>query len=121
MAYVGAYQVRQVGHLACPAFGQGCEAVADAPFAHPYGVPDGFLGAGLYLLVLGSLGLKTQWAPNVTAALVAIVVLSNVQGIIDMARLGQWCFWCLTTAALSLLQVMAVVGWRRHRARIATR
>jgi hypothetical protein len=47
MLYVGAYQVRAVEHLRCPLLKHGCEAVADAAFARPFGIPDGFLAAGL--------------------------------------------------------------------------
>jgi uncharacterized membrane protein len=51
MLYVGLYQVRAVYKMICPLFG-GCEAVADAPFARPFGVPDGFIAFGLYGVVL---------------------------------------------------------------------
>src|SRR3954447_16910119 len=52
MLYVGAYQIRAVEHLSCPILKKGCEAVADAPFARPFGIPDGFLAAGMYGLVI---------------------------------------------------------------------
>ncbi len=42
MLYVGLYQIRAVRRLWCPLSG-GCEAVADAPFARPFGMPDGFI------------------------------------------------------------------------------
>ena len=48
MLYVGRYQSRFVGRLICPGFADGCEGVADAPFARPFGIPDGFIGAVLY-------------------------------------------------------------------------
>lgn len=51
MLYVGLYQVRAVKTLICPLFG-GCEQVADAPFARPFGVPDGFIAAGFSGLIL---------------------------------------------------------------------
>src|ERR1700747_3865522 len=62
MVYVGAYQVRAVAHLRCPLLGHGCEAVADAPFARPFGIPDGFIGAGLYVLLIGVAGLNLPGA-----------------------------------------------------------
>jgi uncharacterized membrane protein len=52
MLYVGLYQSRAVQHLWCPVFGKGCEAVADAPFARPFGIPDGYIAAVLYGIVL---------------------------------------------------------------------
>ena len=42
MLYVGLYQSRVVERLWCPLLGDGCAAVADAPFARPHGVPDGY-------------------------------------------------------------------------------
>ena len=53
MLYVGAYQVRAVEHLKCPLLKKGCEVVADAPFARPFGIPDGFIAASLYVLLMG--------------------------------------------------------------------
>lgn len=46
MPYVGLYQSRAVQHLWCPLFNKGCESVADAPFARPFGIPDGYIAAG---------------------------------------------------------------------------
>jgi len=39
------HHVGAVDHMKCPLLGHGCEAVADAPFARPFGIPDGFIGA----------------------------------------------------------------------------
>ena len=44
MLYVGLYQSRFVGRRICPISKDGCEGVADAPFARPFGVPDGYIG-----------------------------------------------------------------------------
>ena len=49
MLYVGLYQSRFVGRLLCPIFAEGCEGVADAPFARPFGIPDGYIGAVVYV------------------------------------------------------------------------
>ena len=48
MLYVGAYQIRAIEHMSCPLLKHGCEAVADAPFARPFGIPDGFIAAVIY-------------------------------------------------------------------------
>ena len=53
MLYVGAYQIRAIEHMSCPLLKHGCEAVADAPFARPFGIPDGFIAAGMYGLLIG--------------------------------------------------------------------
>jgi len=50
MLYVGLYQSRFVGRLLCPIFAEGCQGVADAPFARPFGIPDGYIGAVVYVV-----------------------------------------------------------------------
>src|ERR1700758_42593 len=52
MLYVGLYQSRAVRHIWCPVFAKGCEAVADAAFAKPFGIPDGYIAAVLYAVIL---------------------------------------------------------------------
>ena len=95
MLYVGAYQVRAVEHLRCPLFAPGCEAVADAPFARPLGVPDGFIAAGLFglLVVLAAVSPRGGWARHSLRTLAALAALANILGVIDMARFGAYCFW----------------------------
>ena len=56
MFYVGLYQSRAVRHLWCPVFKKGCEAVADAAFAKPLGIPDGYIAVTLYVAMILLLG-----------------------------------------------------------------
>lgn len=110
MLYVGLYQVRAVPHLMCPLFG-GCEAVADAPFARPFGVPDGFIALGLYLLVLVLLLAPVPlqpWLWPTLLVLAALAIAANVLGLHDMIRLGSFCFYCLLTTVLSPLLLWAI-------------
>jgi uncharacterized membrane protein len=109
MLYVGAYQLRMVEHLSCPLLKHGCEAVADAPFARPFGIPDGLIAAGMYgLVILLSLaGTRTGGTLALIRALSILAAAANVLGVYDMARLGAWCFYCLSTTALSPLLVWA--------------
>jgi uncharacterized membrane protein len=112
MLYVGLYQSRFVGHLLCPLFKGGCEAVADAPFARPFGIPDGYLAAGLYvamiLLLLGPV--QRHWIWMSLVILASLATLANFLGVRDMANLGSFCFYCMTTTALSPLLLWLV--WR---------
>jgi uncharacterized membrane protein len=103
MLYVGAYQIRAVEHLKCPLLRHGCEAVADAPFARPFGIPDGFLAAAMYglLILLALFGRETNWVRYSVRALAVLAVLANVMGVADMTRLGAYCFFCLLTTAMS--------------------
>jgi uncharacterized membrane protein len=106
MLYVGAYQIRAIEHLSCPILKKGCEVVADAPFARPFGIPDGFLAAGIYGLVI----LLSLFSPGVSLrysvrALAIIAAVANGFGVFDMNRLGAWCFYCLLTTLLSPLLI----------------
>lgn len=104
MLYVGAYQLRWVQHMSCPLLKHGCEAVADAPFARPFGIPDGLLAAGMYaiLIVLALLPwAPTGWTMYAVRTLAILAALANGLGVYDMSRLGAWCFYCLLTTVLS--------------------
>jgi uncharacterized membrane protein len=112
MFYVGLYQGRAVRHLWCPIFNQGCETVADAAFAKPFGLPDGYLAAGLYvamiLLLLGPVEKLWIWIPLLILALLA--TSANFLGVRDIGNLGSFCFYCVLTTALSPVLLWAV--WR---------
>ena len=107
MLYVGAYQVRIVEHLRCPLFKHSCEAVADAPFARPFGFPDGFLAAGMYgvLLVLVLINPQATWYHYAIRAIAIFAAIGNAIGVVDMTRLGGLCVYCLFTAALAQVLV----------------
>lgn len=113
MLYVGAYQVRAVEHLRCPLLKHGCEAVADAPFARPFGIPDGFLAAGLYaiMIVLALAQTPAAWMAYALRVAAILAALANALGVWDMARLGQFCFYCLLTTILTPLLVWAAFAW----------
>jgi uncharacterized membrane protein len=100
---VGAYQIRAIEHMSCPLLKHGCEAVADAPFARPFGIPDGFIAAAMYGLLIGLalLGPQMIWVRYSLRTLAVLAVLANVLGVFDMARLGAYCFYCLVTTVLS--------------------
>ncbi len=111
MFYVGLYQVRAVRRLWCPLV-RGCEAVADAPFARPFDIPDGFIAFVLYLLIMGLLlaPLERFWQWVVLMALSLFALAANVLGVYDMYRLGAYCTYCLLTTSLSPLLLYAI--WR---------
>jgi hypothetical protein len=54
--------------LKCPVLKHGCEAVADAPFALPFGIPDGFIAAANVTLGIflrrGFIGLEPLRRPT---------------------------------------------------------
>lgn len=103
MLYVGLYQSRVVRHLWCPILNRGCEAVADAAFAKPFGIPDGYIAVALYLAIVLLLLCQVDkfgiWIPLLILALLATV--ANFLGVHDMANLGSYCFYCILTTTLS--------------------
>ena len=100
---VGAYQIRAIEHMSCPLLKHGCEAVADAPFARPFGVPDGFIAAAMYgsLIVLAFLVPQMNWARYALRTIAILAVAANALGVYDMSRLGAFCFYCLLTTVVS--------------------
>jgi uncharacterized membrane protein len=112
MLYVGLYQSKAVRHIWCPVFAKGCEAVADAQFAKPFGIPDGYIAAALYAAVLLLLMVPStklwRWIPLLVLAF--SVTVANFLGVRDMVSLGSFCFYCLLTTALSPLLLLEI--WR---------
>ena len=111
MLYVGLYQSRFVGRLLCPIFAEGCEGVADAPFARPFGIPDGYIGDVVYvviLLLLLLLAPAERWVWIALLALSILATLANILGVRDMVNLGSFCFYCLMTTLLSPVLLWAV-------------
>ena len=109
MLYVGLYQSRFVGRLICPVFADGCEGVADAPFARPFGIPDGYIGAVLYVLIaVLVLAPAGRWGWFALLALSGLATLANIIGVRDMINLGSFCFYCVTTTVLSPVLLWAV-------------
>lgn len=112
MLYIGLYQSRFVGRLWCPLLGDGCRAVADAPFAHPYGIPDGYIGAALYGLILALLLVPSahRWAWVALMVLGVLATYANVKGMYDMATLGAFCTYCVFATATA--PVLLWLIWR---------
>jgi len=100
---LGLYQSRAIRHMWCPVFSRGCETVADAAFAKPFGIPDGYIAAVLYglifLLLLAPTTKLWIWMPLL--ALTALATLANFLGVRDMMNLGSFCFYCMLTTLLS--------------------
>src|SRR5260370_15345318 len=114
MFYVGLYQSRTVRHLWCPVFRKGCEAVADAAFAKPLGIPDGYIAVALYmamiLLLLGPVEKLWIWIPLLILA--SLATLASFLGLRHMANLGSYCFYCMLTTALSPVLLWTVCRLR---------
>lgn len=110
MLYVGLYQSRTIPNLMCPITGEGCHVVADASFARPFGIPDGYIGAALYaviaMLLIAPWKQRAVWYALI--ALTSLAALANFLGVRDMVELGSYCFYCLLTTFLSPFLVWLV-------------
>jgi uncharacterized membrane protein len=112
MLYVGLYQSRAVRHIWCPVFAKGCEVVADAAFAKPFGIPDGYIAAVLYAVILVLLMGPTAklWIWAALLVLATAAALANFLGVRDMVNLGSFCFYCILTTILSPILLWEI--WR---------
>lgn len=109
MTYVGLYQVRSVRGLVCPGLGRSCERVADLPSPYPFAAPDGFVAAFGYA-ILFALGARESPGPRwrrATLAYAVMIAAIHVLGVVDQARAGRACFWCIAAALLGPALVWA--------------
>jgi uncharacterized membrane protein len=113
MLYVGLFQIGWVAHLACPGFGSGCESVALSPFAWPFGLADGLLGAALCGILCALALVPRREAAAAAIGLAAVWLILNLVSLSEMQKLGAFCFWCTLVAALSVpLFALAMIGAR---------
>lgn len=116
-AYMALYQWRLVDTVWDPVFGASTNQVLDSDVSHRMqrwmGVPDAALGAVAYLgdVVFGLAGSTRRWQYRpwlVVIFGIDVIPLGAVSAflvVIQATVLGQWCFLCLVTAAISLVLV----------------
>src|SRR5262245_30710826 len=107
--YMLAYHGGLVRSLRCPFFGSGCNRVGRSPHAVHFGVPNAAAGAVGYAtmatlaLWAGDRSIEDRpWQPlglglMAAAAGTASAILTWEQP----TKVGAWCFWCLTSAAIN--------------------
>lgn len=107
--YLFLFQTRKVKSLACPFFGKGCETVTTSPKAFTRRIPNSLVGMIGYSSLLGIsiLGLQPNkkrqpaLAKATLGASLFSVGVSALATYEQAAKLKTWCFWCLTSAAVS--------------------
>ncbi|HVL69784.1 MAG TPA: vitamin K epoxide reductase family protein [Vicinamibacterales bacterium] len=116
-AYMALYQWRLIDSVWDPFFGEQTQRVLDSNVSHRmqrwFGVPDAALGAVAYLgdAVLGLAGSTRRWQYRpwlVVLFGIDVIPLGGVSAILVIIQatvLGEWCFLCLVTAAISLILV----------------
>jgi uncharacterized membrane protein len=107
--YMLAYHGGLLRSLICPFFGEGCNRVGRSPHAVHFGVPNAAAGAVAYAgmaataLWAGSRAPEgLPWQPLGLGALSTIAgAASAFLSWEQPNRVGAWCFWCLSSAAIN--------------------
>lgn len=115
--YMALYQWRIIPDIWDPVFGEGTKIVLDSNASEQMRqwlrIPDAALGAVAYLgdAIYGLAGSTRRWqyrpwmvmlfGLDVIPLGIVSVILVFVQGLV----IGQWCFLCLVTAAISLILI----------------
>jgi uncharacterized membrane protein len=107
--YMLAYHGGLIRSLRCPFFGEGCNKVGRSPHARHFGVPNAALGAVGY----AAMAALTLWAGDRSPEdrpwqALGLGALTSGAGAVSAfltweqpKRVGAWCFWCLTSAAIN--------------------
>jgi hypothetical protein len=116
-AYMGLYQWRLIDSAWDPAFGKQTEGVLDSDVSEKmrrwFLVPDAAFGAIAYLgdAIFGLAGSTRRWQyrPWLVIAfgidVIPLGVVSAILVVLQGVVVGEWCFLCLVTAAISLILV----------------
>jgi uncharacterized membrane protein len=116
--YMLAYHGGLLRSLWCPFFGPGCNKVGRSPHAVHFGVPNAAVGAVGY----AAMAALTLWAgdrspeekPWQALGLGALTAGAGVTSAFltweQPKRVGAWCFWCLTSAAINATLTTLAAG-----------
>lgn len=115
--WMALYQWRLVDGVWDPIWGAQTQGVLDSDVSHRmqrwFGIPDAALGAVAYLgdIVFGLAGSTRRWQYRPWLVIlfgIDVIPLGGVSALLVLVQatvLGEWCFLCLVTAALSLVLV----------------
>jgi uncharacterized membrane protein len=107
------YQLGHTDEIWDPVFGVGTRNVLDSDVSKAFPVSDAGLGAVTYLIeaLTGFLGGTRRWRTMPWAVvlfgvlIVPVGVVSIVLVVLQPVAVGAWCFWCLITAALTVVMI----------------
>ncbi|HWE28064.1 MAG TPA: vitamin K epoxide reductase family protein [Polyangia bacterium] len=128
--YMLAYHGGLLRSLRCPFFGEGCNKVGRSAHAVHFGVPNAAAGAVAYAgmaataLWAGSHPLDERpWQPLGIGALATVAGAASAFLTWEQpTKVGAWCFWCLSSAAINAAIFALAIGDASKAARvIATR
>ena len=122
VAFYDAYQLYNGQALWCPPPINGCNEVANSPYARIYNLPVGYFGVVYYLYMFGLAALLAfdPFSRGLRFAALAYTALGVCFSIyfmyLQVAVIGAICFWCAVAALLDLLiWLSALVNWRLRR------
>jgi uncharacterized membrane protein len=107
--YMLAYHGGLLRKLWCPFFGSGCDKVGRSPHARHFGVPNAAVGAVGY----AAMAALTLWAGDKAPEerpwqALGLGALTAGAGAVSAyltweqpTKVGAWCFWCLSSAAIN--------------------
>ncbi|SRR5579884_3575595 len=111
--YLTLFQIRVIGDVWEPFFGEGSRAVLTSQVARALPIPDASLGAFAYLLdaVAGVIGGTRRWATMPWMVILfgmAVGPLGIVSLFLVIAQpllIGHWCTLCLLSALISVVMI----------------
>lgn len=117
--YMGLYQWRLIDAIWDPVFGsQQTQGVLDSDVSHQIsrwiGIPDAVLGAFAYIgdVVFALAGSTRRWQDRPWLVIlfgidvIPLGVVSVILVVLQGTVVGEWCFLCLVTAAISLILIL---------------
>ncbi len=119
--YMLAYEEGWIHSLTCPFFGEGCNRVGRSRHARHFGVPNALVGVMSYSSMAGLALARPQspiWDARRRRMLTAISFAAAAAGIYltweQKTKVRNWCFWCLSSTAISLA-IVPLAGLRLSR------
>jgi uncharacterized membrane protein len=119
VAFYDAYQLYNGQALWCPPPINGCNEVANSPYARIFGLPVGYYGVVYYLYMFGLAALLAfdPFSRGLRFAAVAYSTLGTCFSIyfmyLQIAFIHAFCIYCLVSAVTTLLLFIAALSHSR--------
>lgn len=109
-----AYVETQLVEAVCGPVGD-CNAVQASPYARLFGIPVGLIGIGGYLAMLGAWAWGRSGKAAARLLLLGMAVIGVVASIyltwLELFVIGAVCMWCLSSAVIMGLMLLAAAAW----------
>ncbi len=96
----------------------GCKTVAESAYSHLFGIPLGIYGVVFYTLIFVLVAVTLLWVHHYVKTAIQVLAVSGAVASIAFVAIQYFiikamCLYCETSAALTLLILIAVF-WRTH-------